>query len=76
MVFDGYESVAITKLNIKAAFNTNPDLPQGTIVEVAGVVTYKGGVTGQFTATLEEENDGWGLHYIHVTVPPSKIPSP
>jgi len=76
VLFEGYESVMVTNLSIKAAFNTNPDLPQGTIAEVAGTVTYKGGITGGLTAVLEEEGDEWRMHRINVTVPPSKMTSP
>jgi hypothetical protein len=76
VLFDGYESATVTNLNLNAAFNTNPDLPQGTVAKVTGIVTYEGGITGKVTATLEEENGTWRLHYINVTVPPSKLDSP
>ena len=76
VLFEGYENVVVTNLSVKAAFSTDPDLPQGTIAEVTGVVKYEGGITGRLTAVLEEEGGEWRLHNINVTVPPSKITSP
>jgi hypothetical protein len=76
VLFEGYESMMLTNLNLNAAFNTNPDLPQGTVAKAAGIVTYEGGIKGQVTATLEEEDGTWRLHQINVTVPPSKLVSP
>jgi hypothetical protein len=73
VVFDGYESIVVTNLGIKAAFNTNPDVAQGTIAEVVAAITYKGGVTGKLTAVLEEEDGEWRLHNFNITVPPSKL---
>jgi hypothetical protein len=76
VIFDGYESVVVTNLSIKAAFNTNANAARGTIAEVAAVVTYEGGITGKLTAILEEEDGEWRLHNFNITVPPSKMDSP
>ena len=75
-LFEGYDSVMVTDVTINAEFNTDLDLPQGAVAEVSGPVTYQGGITGSFTAVLEKEGDEWRLHFINVTVPPDKIPSP
>jgi hypothetical protein len=75
-LFDGYQSLSVTNINIKAAFNTNPDMPQGTIAEVSGTITYNNNFIGKFTSVLEEENDEWKLFNINVTIPPDKLGSP
>jgi len=74
-LFDGYQSITIDSTNLTSAINTNPDEPQGTVASVNGKVTYLGGVTGTFRATLEKEVDDWRLFFINVTVPPEKIKS-
>lgn len=73
VLFDGYQSVAIDSTNLTNAVNTNPDVPQGTVAEVSGKVSYRGGVTGTFRATLEKEGDAWRLFSINVVVPPDKL---
>jgi len=72
-LFDGYQSVTIDTTNLTSAINTNPDVPQGSVAMVNGTVTYAGGVTGSFRATLEKEDGEWRLFFINVTVPPSKL---
>ena len=73
VLFDGYQSVTIDATNLTSTVNTNPDVPQGSVANVNGTVTYTGGVSGSFRATLEKEDGDWRLFYINVTVPPSKI---
>jgi hypothetical protein len=73
VLFDGYRSVTVENINISAAFNTNPDLPQGTVAKVNGTIAYKGGFTGRFEAVLEQEGNKWRLFNINVTVPPDKL---
>lgn len=73
LVFDGYQGVTITSFNVSVGVNTNPNLPQGTIAKVAGTVSYVNGITGSFTAVLEQEGTEWLLDGINVTVPPDKI---
>jgi hypothetical protein len=72
-LFEGYQSLSMTNLNISAAANTNPDLPQGTVAEVTGVITYEGDIQGSFNGVLEKVGDEWMIDGIYVTVPPSKI---
>ncbi len=72
-LFDEYEKVEIQNINLTNAFNTNPDAPQGKVAKVNGIVTYKNDYTGSFQATLEQEDKGWRLHFINVTVPPNKM---
>ncbi len=73
ILFEGYRSVTLRNLNLSAAFNSNPDLPQGTVAKVEGTVSYEGGFTGAFNAVLEQEGDKWRLFGINVTVPPDKF---
>ncbi|MCP4371561.1 MAG: hypothetical protein GY797_26090 [Deltaproteobacteria bacterium] len=72
-LFDEYEKVEVQNINLSNVVNTNPDVPQGKVAKVNGVVTYMNDYTGSFQATLEQENDGWRLHFINITVPPNKI---
>jgi hypothetical protein len=72
-LLEGYERLEITTFNLRKAINSNPDLPQGTVAEVQGVVYYEGGLTGNIEAVLEKENDKWRLHFINITVPPEKF---
>ncbi|MBN2003569.1 MAG: hypothetical protein JXA21_09460 [Anaerolineae bacterium] len=73
VVFEGYQSLSVQTLNIKAVANTNPDVPQGTVAEVTGIVAYDHDVQGKFTGTLEKVDDVWQLDAIYITVPPSKL---
>jgi hypothetical protein len=73
VVFEGYESIKVQNLNLTAAVNTNPDMPQGTVANVAGVVTYKDGFTGKLTAVLEKVDGEWRIFNFNVTVPPDKF---
>lgn len=73
IVFEGYQSLSVSNLNISAAANTNPDLPQGTVAQVTGIVGYEGGFQGSFHGTLEKVDGKWMIDGIFVTVPPDKI---
>jgi len=73
VLFEGYESITIQNLNLTAAANTNPDMPQGTVASVTATISYKGGFTGKLTAVLEKVDNEWKLFNINVTVPPDKI---
>ena len=72
-VFEGYKSVSVQNLNLTAAANTNPDLPQGTVANVTEIVSYSDGFTGQLTAVLEKVNGEWKIYNFNVTVPPDKF---
>ena len=72
-VFEGYESISIQNLNLTAAANTNPDLPQGTVANVTAIVSYAEGFTGDLTAVLEKVDGEWKLFNFHVNVPPDKF---
>lgn len=72
-LFDGYRSIEIGNLNVSKSFNTNQDMPQGTVATVDGTISYSNGFQGRFEAVLEKEGDVWPLHSINVTVPPDKF---
>ncbi|MEW6031044.1 MAG: hypothetical protein AB1554_16365 [Chloroflexota bacterium] len=72
-LFEGYQSVTIQNINITTGVNTNPDVPQGLVAKVDGIVTYSGGFTGSFNAVLEREGDHWALDAININIPPNKI---
>lgn len=74
VLFEGYQSLMIGNLNIKAVANTNPDVPQGTVAEVSGIITYENDFSGRFVATLEKDDGDWFLFFINITVPPDKLP--
>lgn len=72
-LFSGYRSVTVDSFNLTAAANTNPNVPQGTVAQIVGTLTYAGGIQGRIEATLEEDQGKWGLFFVNVTVPPEKI---
>jgi len=72
-VFEGYESLSIQNLNLTAAANTNPDMPQGTVANVTAIVSYTDGFTGNLTAVLEKVDGEWRIYNFHVNVPPDKF---
>lgn len=73
ILFEGYRGVTFTNLNLAAAFNTDPDMPQGTVAKVEGTISYAGGFTGIFNAILEQEGDTWQHFGISIRVPPDKF---
>jgi hypothetical protein len=73
ILFEGYQSLSVSNLNISAAVNTNPDLPQGTVAKVTGVINFEGGIQGSFNGTLEKVGGKWMIDGIYVTVPPDKL---
>jgi len=74
VLFEGYQSLTIGRLNIKAVANTDPDVPQGTVAEVSGTIAYENDFSGRFVATLEKVDGEWFLFFINITVPPDKVP--
>ena len=73
VIFEGYESLTVQNLNLAASANTNSDLPQGTVANVTGTVSYEDGFTGKLTAVLEKVDGEWKLFNFFVTVPPDKF---
>ena len=73
VLFEGYQSVEITNINLSTAVNTDQNLPQGRVATVTGIVHYSGNISGKFDAVLEKEGETWRLHNIYITVPPDKI---
>lgn len=73
VLFEGYQSLSVSSLNISAVTNSNPDVPQGTVAKVAGSITYEGEIQGTFNAVLEKVGEAWRVDSLHVSVPPSKI---
>jgi hypothetical protein len=73
VLFDGYRQLEIDNLTLTAAVNTNPDVPQGTLANISGTVSYDGGIKGKLTATLEKVNGVWMIDRVDITVPPEKV---
>ncbi len=73
VVFEGYRSLSIEQINISMVANTNPDVPQGLVANVKGVILYADGFQGSFEATLEKVDGEWMIDGIFVVVPPEKI---
>ena len=73
LLYEGYQSLSISNIYISVAANTNPDLPQGTVAEVDGIIMYEGDIQGSFNGVLEKVDDEWMLFSITVTVPPDKF---
>jgi hypothetical protein len=73
ILFEGYQSLSVSNLNISAAANTNPDLPQGTVAKVTGILMFEGNIQGSFEGVLEKVDDKWMIDGMFITVPPDKI---
>ena len=73
LVYKGYQNLSVGSINISATANTNPDLPQGIVAKVNGVIIYADDVQGHFNGVLEKVGDKWMIDSINVTVPPGKI---
>ena len=73
LLFEGFQSLSVSNLNISAIANTNPNLPQGTVAKVTGVINFEGGIQGSFNGTLEKVDGKWMIDGFYVTVPPDKI---
>lgn len=76
MLFDGYQSLTITKTSLRQMLDVNPAWPQGTVVEVAGIITYEGGLTNRFTSILGQEEEKWKLHYFYITISSGRMDAP
>ncbi|HCK66993.1 MAG TPA: hypothetical protein DHW49_12075 [Anaerolineae bacterium] len=59
LLFENYEGLTIQNLNLTAAANTDPNLPQGNVANVAAIINCSDGFTGELTATLEKVDDNW-----------------
>lgn len=72
-LFIGYQNLSVTNIKINAVANTNPDVPQGVVANVNGVINYDGSIQGSFSGTLEKVDNQWMIDAIFITVPPDKI---
>ncbi len=73
VVFEGYQSLSIQSLTITTGANTNPDIPQGKVATVTGLITYDDNFEGSFNGTLEKVNNNWEIDGMFITVPPNKL---
>jgi hypothetical protein len=74
-VFEGYQSLTVTDLTINFTSDPDPDMPQGEVAEVQGMISYTYDFTGTFAVVLEKEGDEWRIYGINVNVPPDKFGS-
>lgn len=72
-LFEGYQSLSIQNINLTATANMDPDLPQGMVATVDGIISYEDSFTGQFYAVLEKVNGIWKIYNININVPPDKF---
>jgi hypothetical protein len=72
-LFEGYESISLQNIELLAAVDTNPDMPQGTIANVTAILFYADGLTGDLTAVLEKVDGKWRLFSFSVNVPSDKF---
>ena len=70
---DGYLSLEIQNLNIGKVVNANPDIHQGAVARVNGILKYENDFTGSFQAVLEKEDGIWKVDGIQINVPPAKV---
>ena len=72
-LFEGFQDLSATNLNISISANADPDLPQGTVATVTGTIDFEDGFQGTFDAVLEKDGGKWMLYNIYISVPPNKI---
>ncbi len=72
-LFEGYQNLSVSNLNISASANTNPDLPQGTVAKVTGILMFEGNIQGSFEGVLEKVDGKWMIDGMYITAPPDKI---
>jgi hypothetical protein len=72
-VFEGYQSIAFTNFSLTMTYDYDPDMPQGLVAEVDGMISYADGFTGDFTAVLEQDGEEWRLYSINVNAPVEKF---
>ncbi len=72
-LFSGYQSFQLQDMAVQSVYDTNPDMPQGTVANIYGVVTYGGNHMGEIRATLERHENKWGLYGIQIIVQANKV---
>ncbi len=73
VLFDRYDSLEVSWLNVGPAVSSNPEMPRGIVAKAAGETRYTDGSMGSFQAVLERVNGEWKLTGVNVTVPPAKF---
>jgi hypothetical protein len=73
-IFEGYQSLSVQSLNSGITMNSSDNMPQGTVANVMGIVTYDGGIQGNLSATLDKVDGTWHIVMIYVGVPSEKLP--
>ena len=73
LLFAGYEGLEITDIRVSDRVDANPDVPQGWVAEVDGVIHYDSGPDSTFNAVLEKENDAWMLAGFYITPVPERL---
>lgn len=73
VLYEGYQSFSVQSINISLTVNPDENLPQGTVAEVSGTITYEGNFQGTFNGTLEKVGDFWKIYGIFVNVSPDKF---
>jgi hypothetical protein len=69
----GYQNVTVTDLDLKTVFSTNPDMPEGNVAYVRGVIWGDIGLTGSFSAVLEQEGENWRLFSVDISADPDEF---
>jgi len=64
--FRGAAKASVSSINIKSNFNSDPKVPQGTFAEASGSISYSGGDSGTFNATLQKEGGKWRLRFLRI----------
>ena len=72
-VFENYQNLAVTNFSIGLNSDSDPDMPQGVVAQVDGMISYADGFTGDFSAVLEQEGEEWRLFSINVNAPADKF---
>jgi hypothetical protein len=76
-LFSGYQNLTTTGYRYHTATGSSDSpadgLPDGAFTVLEGELNYEGGLTGNFSATVERVGSEWKLYNIQIDVPPEKF---
>jgi len=72
-LFEGYQNLSVSTIHISNIAVTSPDIPQGIIANISGVIFYENDVQGTFYGMMIEVGDRWMIYSFFISKP-SNVP--